>query len=65
LTNPVRSRSKWYALWYLCIGAGFFLLGMRALLLGGWIWGVVLRWIIAAGFIVLSILEFRGQKPRQ
>jgi hypothetical protein len=53
--------------WYLCIGLGFVLLGLRNLLVGAPAWTVVLRWIIALGFIVLGAvsLGFRGGQARR
>jgi len=48
--------------WYVCIGAGFALLGVRALLLGAPLWTVVFRWLIAAGFLVLGVVELRKVK---
>ena len=37
----------------------FVLLGLRAWLLGARFWTVVLRWLIAAGFLLLGWLELR------
>jgi hypothetical protein len=51
------------AAWYFCIAAGFLLLGVRALLLGAVLWTVVLRWVIAAGFAALGLLELRQKQP--
>jgi hypothetical protein len=45
--------------WYVSLGAGFLLLGLRAWLLGARFWTVLLRWLIAAGFLVLGWLELR------
>ncbi len=47
------------ALWYVCIGAGFFTLGVRAVMLGAPWWTVILRWVIAAGFVVIGVVELR------
>jgi len=58
-----RCSSRFFGAWYLCIGAGFVLLGLRALLLGASVPGVALRWIIAAGFVILGILELRSRRP--
>jgi hypothetical protein len=49
--------------WYVCIGIGFTLLGIRALFLGAILWTVILRWVIAAGFFALGWLEFRRKRP--
>jgi len=48
--------------WYLCIGLGFFLLGLRNLLAHAAPWSIALRWIIGAGFIVLGALSFKKPK---
>jgi hypothetical protein len=58
-----RSRQRLFAAWYFCIAAGFLLLGVRALLLGAVFWTVVLRWVIAAGFAALGLLELRQKQP--
>jgi hypothetical protein len=58
-----RSRQRLFAAWYFCIGAGFLLLGIRAFLLGAVFWTVVLRWVIAAGFVALGWLELRRKQP--
>ena len=52
-------RSKFYTIWYLCISVGFVLLGLRALVVGERLLGVILRWVIAAGFLALAWLEKR------
>ena len=43
----------------MCIGGGFFLLGLRVLVVGGRWWGVALRWVVAAGFLVLGWAALR------
>ncbi len=58
-----RLRSSLFAIWYLCIGVGFVLLGIRAWLLGSPLWTVALRWLIAAGFAALGVLELRRRRP--
>jgi uncharacterized protein (DUF983 family) len=56
-----------FRVWYLCIFLGFVLLGVRALLLGAPMWAVILRWVIAAGFFALALLQRpkrrRASKP--
>ncbi|MFB3778982.1 MAG: hypothetical protein ACE141_15290 [Bryobacteraceae bacterium] len=57
-----------YAAWYMCIAIGFLLLGVRACLLGAPAWTVGLRWLIAAGFAILALAEWRkrsapGSRP--
>jgi uncharacterized membrane protein len=46
--------------WYLTIGAGFALLGVSRMVVGESLWGVGLRWVIAAGFLLLGLWELRG-----
>ena len=54
------SRSRLYAIWYACIALGFFLLGMfRVIKLHGD--GALLRFIVAAGFGALAILQFQAK----
>jgi hypothetical protein len=50
--NPRQGRLWGY--WYVCIGLGFGLLGLRNLLAGSAVWTIALRWIIGLGFIVLG-----------
>jgi hypothetical protein len=45
--------------WYVCIGAGFLLLGVRSLLAGELFWLILLRWAIAAGFVFLGVITLR------
>jgi len=49
------------AWWYGCIAAGFLLLSLRYLLLGGNRWLIALRIVIAAGFAALARLEVHGR----
>lgn len=58
---PTR-RSRWFAAWYFCIGAGFLLLGLRSWLLDGGLLATVLRWVISVGFVALGFLELRTKK---
>jgi len=53
-------RARWLGWWYVCIGLGFGLLGLRNLLAGGRPWGVVLRWVIAIGFVLLGAGTLRS-----
>ena len=46
--------------WYVLIGIGFGLLGLRNLLGGARPWSIWLRWIIAAGFVILGIGTLRS-----
>ena len=53
-------KSRLYAIWYACIAAGFFLLGLFRVVKfhgdGAW-----LRFLIAAGFGALAILQSRAK----
>jgi hypothetical protein len=62
MPDPVgkRAPSRLFGWWYLSIGLGFFLLGLRYLLLGQSLGGVALRWGIAAGFLILGWATLRG-----
>ena len=53
-------RSRFYTIWYLCISAGFVLLAIRALVVGEPRWAVILRCVIAAGFLTLAWLAKRS-----
>lgn len=55
-----RSSSRWFAWWYLAISLGFILLAIRYAIAGEKTWLIALRLVIAAGFGVLSFLEFRA-----
>lgn len=54
-----------FAWWYICIGAGFAVLAVRAYLLGAPGWGTALRAVVAAGFVLLGISEWRRFGPRR
>jgi hypothetical protein len=58
-STPQR-RARWLGWWYICIGLGFGLLGLRNLLAGGRAWGIVLRWTIAVGFVLLGAGTLRS-----
>lgn len=52
------SKSRLYAIWYACIALGFLLLGLfRVIKFHGD--GSLLRFVIAAGFGALAILQSR------
>jgi hypothetical protein len=54
------SKSRLYAIWYLCIALGFLLLGIyRVIKFQGD--GSLLRFVVAAGFAALAILQFRSR----
>jgi len=50
--------------WYVCIGLGFGILGLRNFLLGAGPWPVVLRCVIAVGFVVLGVTTLRAANSR-
>jgi tetrahydromethanopterin S-methyltransferase subunit C len=47
------------AWWYVSIGGAFVLLGLRSALRGDPLWSVVVRFVIAAGFVALAAGTFR------
>ncbi|HEY3836624.1 MAG TPA: hypothetical protein VGL72_08630 [Bryobacteraceae bacterium] len=54
------SKSRLYAIWYACIALGFLFLGLfRVIKLHGD--GALLRFIIAAGFAALAILQAKAR----
>jgi hypothetical protein len=55
------SKSRLYAIWYACIALGFLLLGVfRVVKFQGD--GSLLRFVIAAGFAALAILQYRSPR---
>jgi len=54
-----RRRGRMLGWWYVCIGSGFTLLGLRSVIRGDPAWSVVLRFVIAIGFFVLSVGTMR------
>ena len=55
------SKSRLYAIWSACIALGFLLLGVfRVVRFNGD--GALLRFIVAAGFGALAILQFRSRQ---
>jgi hypothetical protein len=55
--NPFRQPRRGGRLlgwWYVSIGLGFVLLGFRNLIAGASGWSITLRWIVAAGFLLLG-----------
>jgi len=48
--------------WYVCIGLGFALLALRSWIGGVGRWGVGLRLLIAAGFLILGASTLRSLK---
>ena len=60
-----RDTSRLFAWWYVTIGAGFALLAAARLIQGDLWYLVVLRAIIAAGFIVLGVSQLQATNARQ
>ncbi len=48
--------------WYVCIAVGFLLLGLHRLLIGEPQWLVILRWIVALGFLILAYFVLKKVK---
>jgi tetrahydromethanopterin S-methyltransferase subunit C len=48
------------AWWYVCIGGAFILLAVRSALRGDRLWQVIIRLVIAIGFVALAAGTFRG-----
>jgi len=40
--------------WYTCIGIAFILLALRSMIRGDPLWAVIIRLVIAGGFLALS-----------
>ncbi len=53
-------RARMFGWWYACIGGAFTLLGLRSAIRGDSVWSIVLRFVIAVGFFVLSVETLRG-----
>jgi hypothetical protein len=49
-------RARLLGWWYVSIGLGFGLLALRNLLYGAGPWSIVLRAVIAAGFLILGVI---------
>ena len=52
-------QSKYWGWWYLSIGFGFLLLAIVHLLQGARLGAVVLRVVVAIGFVLLASMQFR------
>lgn len=55
-------RNQLYGWWYVCIGIGFALLALRAYIAGVRPWSILLRGVIAAGFLVLGATTLKMSK---
>lgn len=49
-----QTQTRWFGWWYVCIGLGFIALALRAYLGGARPLSVVLRVVIAIGFLALG-----------
>jgi hypothetical protein len=58
-----RRRTRMFGWWYVCLGVGFVLLGFRSLLRGDALWSIILRYVIAAGFVILGVATLRSSPP--
>jgi hypothetical protein len=56
-----RLRTKLFAWWYFAIAAGFVLLAINRWLVGERMWLIMLRFLIAAGFLLLGYATFRSR----
>jgi hypothetical protein len=52
-------QSKRWGWWYLSIGFGFLLLAIVHLLQGAGLWAIVLRIVVAVGFVLLASMQFK------
>jgi hypothetical protein len=57
-------RSRLFGWWYVSIGAGFLLLAVNRLIVGGAPWLIALRFAISAGFFWLGWFELRSKRVR-
>jgi hypothetical protein len=55
-----RLRTKLFAWWYFAIAAGFILLAIHRWMLGEAKWLIILRFGIAAGFLLLGYVTLRS-----
>jgi fatty acid desaturase len=59
LPDDRKRRSRLFGWWYITIGVGFVLLAVNRVVIGDRSWSMVLRWLIAAGFLALGYFEVR------
>ncbi len=61
MRKPFSARSRrLFGWWYVAIGAGFILLGIQRWMLGEGVRALLLRWAIAAGFLLLGLGTLRS-----
>jgi len=58
--HPKPRLARLYAWWYTCIGLGFVSLAVRNWIAHTAPWTIVLRFVIAAGFLLLGYATFRS-----
>jgi hypothetical protein len=61
----IRKRIPWLAWWYLAIAVGFILLAIEHLIIRDKAWLIGIRLILAAGFGLLSGMEFTKKRKSQ
>jgi hypothetical protein len=57
-------RTRLFGWWYVSIGLGFGLLALRNYIYGARLFSILLRAVIAAGFVILGITTLRTPPPR-
>lgn len=57
-----RVRARVYGWWYICIGLGFALLGLRYCIARAALFPVALRFVVAAGFVLLCVATLRSAR---
>ncbi|HEY3457716.1 MAG TPA: hypothetical protein VGK64_24265 [Bryobacteraceae bacterium] len=57
-----RNRIRWLAWWYLAIAVGFVLLAIDHMIIRDKAWLIGIRLILAAGFGLLSRMEFTKRR---
>jgi len=60
-----RRLSRLFGWWYFCVGLGFILLGIRNWMVRAPRWSVALRFVIAAGFLILAFAVFRAERENR
>jgi hypothetical protein len=58
-------RARMFGWWYVSIGIGFGLLAIRNFIYGARPGSIVLRALIAAGFVILGVTTLRTAPPRE
>jgi hypothetical protein len=53
-------RARLLGWWYVSIGLGFGLLALRYLIYRAGFWSIVLRAVIAAGFLILGVITLKA-----